>query len=189
MNTFEPYFSLGWHHILDIHALDHLLFMGALLAVFEFTHWKRILILLTAFTLGHGLAMLIALTQLFRITNAWVEFLIPLTILITSIHHLIQGAKGDRLMYAMTLLFGIVHGLAYSQGFVDLFANSDGYVMAALGFNIGVEVGQLAFALIFLVLMEILSRIRGLDRKSIRLFLYGIIITLSLQLLIENWIF
>ena len=189
MNGFEAYFKMGWGHILDFHALDHLLFVSALLLVYDFKDWKRILYLLTAFTLGHAISMLIAFSEVFRVSSEWVEFLIPLTIVATAVYHLVSNDSGGRFIYIMTVIFGLVHGMAYAQGFTDLFAEGEGYFKAALGFNFGVEIGQLVFAVVFLVLMELLSRFKGLDRNKLTYLFFGVIITLSLQLLIRNWIF
>jgi hypothetical protein len=189
MNGFEAYFKLGWGHILDLHALDHLLFITALIIVYDHKDWKRILLLLTAFTLGHAVAMIIAFTEVIKVSSDWVEFMIPLTIMVTALYHMFSGNKGGRFIYIMTVIFGLIHGMAYAQGFASLFRNGEGYVKAALGFNIGVEIGQLVFAVVLLIGMELLSRFKGLDRNKLRYFLFGVVITLSLQLLIQNWIF
>jgi len=189
MNGFEAYFKMGWGHIIDLTAIDHLLFIAALIIVYDHKDWKRILILLTAFTLGHALALIIAYTEVVDLKKSWVEFLIPLTIAVTTVYHMFSGNKGGKFIYIMTSIFGLIHGLAYSQGFMHVFRQGEGYLKAALGFNTGVEAGQLVFAVCLLLLVEFFSRIKGLDRGKIRIFLFGVIITLSLQLLIQHWIF
>ena len=90
MQDFSFYFSIGWHHIINWEALDHLLFIAALSAIYLLKDWKQVLILVTAFTIGHSLTLVLSVFDIIRFSNKWVEFLIPCTIMITAFTNLFQ---------------------------------------------------------------------------------------------------
>ena len=90
MNDVELFFSLGWHHIISAGALDHILFIIALSAIYIFKDWKKVLILVTAFTIGHSLTLALSVYDVIRINNKLVEILIPCTIVITAVFNFFQ---------------------------------------------------------------------------------------------------
>ena len=113
MSDFKFYFGLGWEHIMSWDALDHLLFIAALAAIYLLKDWKQVLILVTAFTIGHSLTLALSVMDVFRFPAAWVEFLIPCTIVITAISNLFQKqftAKSIRINYFLALFFGLEAG-------------------------------------------------------------------------------
>jgi len=120
MTTFGLYLSLGFDHIADLAGYDHILFLMALCAVYSLKEWAKVLILVTAFTLGHTLTLALATLDLIRISTSLIEFLIPLTIIITGIWNIIQRPDSDqtlshRFKYGIAMFFGLIHGLGFSN--------------------------------------------------------------------------
>ena len=118
MQNLGFYFDLGWHHIMTWNALDHLLFVLALTAVYVIADWKQVLVLITAFTIGHSLTLALSVFDIIRINNNWVEFLIPCTIIITAGLNFLKkdfNPKSLRLNYFLALFFGLIHGLGFAN--------------------------------------------------------------------------
>ena len=143
---FGNYFELGFDHILDLNGYDHILFVIALCAVYSISQWKQILILVTAFTIGHCLTLVLSGLKIITISADLIEFLIPLTILVTAIFNIVKGAPSEqkvRWNYLMALFFGLIHGLGFSNYFKALIDEEENIVSVLLPFNLGVELGQL----------------------------------------------
>lgn len=146
MNNFAFYFELGWEHIISRDALDHQLFIIALGAIYLLQNWKQVLILVTAFTIGHSLTLALASLNIISLPTMWVEFLIPLTIVITAAINLFQkdtNAKAMRLHYFLALFFGLIHGLGFANTIRFMLSKADNIFMPLLGFNLGLEAGQI----------------------------------------------
>ncbi|HEU4608741.1 MAG TPA: HupE/UreJ family protein, partial [Chitinophagaceae bacterium] len=144
MSDFWFYFSLGWEHIISADALDHQLFIVALAAIYLLHDWKKVLVLVTAFTIGHSLTLALSVLDIFRFPGKWVEFLIPCTILITAISNLFQkdfSKKGLRLNYFLALFFGLIHGMGFANTIRFMLAKDQSMVTGLLGFNLGLEAG------------------------------------------------
>ena len=125
MSEFWLYFKIGLNHVLDIHAYDHVLFLIALMVPYAFKDWKRVLILVSLFTLGHTLALLLSVFGIVSVKSSLVEFLIPITILVTAVFHLFTAGKSSKnesitLVAIVTLFFGIIHGLGFSNYFTTI---------------------------------------------------------------------
>ena len=113
MDAFQFYFPFGWEHIIGLDALDHQLFLLALMALYSWKDWKTVLILVTAFTVGHSVTLLLSVVDWIRADSKWVEFFIPLTIVITAARNVFaKTANPQRLLvsYAVALFFGLIHG-------------------------------------------------------------------------------
>ena len=146
MSDFKFYFGLGWEHIMSWDALDHLLFIAALAAIYLLKDWKQVLILVTAFTIGHSLTLALSVMDVFRFPAAWVEFLIPCTIVITAISNLFQKqftAKSIRINYFLALFFGLIHGLGFANTIRFMLARDQSMGWGLFGFNVGLEAGQI----------------------------------------------
>src|SRR3954466_52531 len=118
MSDFSFYFGLGWHHIISLDAFDHLLFITALVAIYNVKEWKKVLILVTAFTIGHSLTLALSVFDIIRFPDKLVEFLIPCTIVITSFSNLFQDrlrSSTVRLNYYLALFFGLIHGMGFAN--------------------------------------------------------------------------
>jgi uncharacterized membrane protein len=146
---FPIYFKLGFDHILDVHGFDHILFVIALCAVYQYTEWKKILVLVTAFTIGHSLTLALSALHIVSIDADLVEFLIPLTILITAIFNILPArntksiSQKINVKYLLALVFGLVHGLGFSNYFKALLGKEESIIEPLFAFNIGVELGQI----------------------------------------------
>ena len=118
MQDFIFYLKLGWEHIISLDALDHQLFVLVLVAVYSFGDWKKILVLVTAFTIGHSITLALSTLDIIRISSDWVEFLIPLTIVITAFDNIIFKGNQSKLMrinYFLALFFGLIHGVGFAN--------------------------------------------------------------------------
>ncbi|HSG07250.1 MAG TPA: HupE/UreJ family protein [Longimicrobiales bacterium] len=165
-STFAVYLYLGFDHIADLRGYDHILFIVALSAGYGLTHWRHLLVLVTAFTVGHSVTLALATLRLVSVSTAWVEFLIPVTILATGVFtlletgtrpaHLPGGRSGplraQRVKYAMALLFGLVHGLGFSTYLRAVLGDEESLALPLFSFNVGLEVGQIAILACILAL-------------------------------------
>ena len=130
MSDFNFYFGLGWEHIMSWDALDHLLFIAALAAIYLLKDWKQVLILVTAFTLGHSLTLALSVMDVFRFPSNWVEFLIACTIVVTAISNLFQKKftpKSIRINYFLALFFGLIHGMGFANTIRFMLANDQSF--------------------------------------------------------------
>jgi len=169
MQSFFFYFPLGWEHIISASALDHQLFILALAAIYAWQDWKQVLILVTAFTLGHSLTLALSVLEVFSLDSNWVEFLIPLTIVLTATSNLLQRnqpARKVQFNYLLALFFGFIHGMGFANSIRFMLSEEQQLGWGLLGFNLGLEAGQLIFvAFLLLFTYLVLDKIK-LDRKK-----------------------
>ncbi|MEO6252956.1 MAG: HupE/UreJ family protein [Ferruginibacter sp.] len=147
------YFDLGWDHIMAWDALDHLLFVLVLSAIYLMENWKKVLILVTAFTIAHSLTLALSVYDVIRANDTWVEFLIPCTIVFTALFNLLQKnfkPRSLQLNYFLALFFGLVHGLGFANAIRYMMAKGQSIGWSLLGFNIGLEAGQIVVVLCIL---------------------------------------
>ncbi len=191
MGVFETYFWLGWQHILDPAGFDHMLFIVTLCAMYSWRNWINVVILVTAFTLGHSLTLALSALDVVRISSDLVETLIPLTILATAIYNLFtlkSGApKKFSFHYIVALLFGLVHGLGFSNFFRALHPESSDIVTELLSFNVGIEAGQVLIVIAFMLLFFALDSIFFIRRRDWTLFWSGLGAGMSLLMAI-GWV-
>lgn len=189
MNSFQLYFRLGWQHILDIQGYDHILFVLALCAVFIPRDWKKILILVTAFTLGHSLTLALATFNVINVRTDVIEFLIPVTIAITAFVTILKPrpstGKGVQLNYFFALFFGLIHGLGFSNYLRQLLGKEASLWQPLLSFNIGLEVGQIVIVGAFLLITSILVGIAGISRREWTLVISSMVLGIALMLMLE----
>lgn len=190
MNTFELYFKLGLQHILDIQGYDHILFVLALCAVFTGRDWKKILILVTAFTIGHSLTLALATFKIVNIRSDVIEFLIPVTIAITAFMTILKprpsSGRGVQLNYFFALFFGLIHGLGFSNYLRELLGKEASIWQPLLAFNLGLEAGQLVIVGAFLLLTSILVGIAGVNKRDWALVVSSMVLGVALVLMLET---
>jgi HupE / UreJ protein len=196
MNEFFIYLELGFRHVLDINAYDHVLFFIALMIPFTFKEWKDALLLVTVFTFAHTLALILSVYDVVTPKQSVIELLIPITILITALYHLITAGKtkpnkGITLTVITTLFFGIIHGLGFSNYFKPLMSgkSKDELFVPLLEFALGIEVAQLLVVLFVLVLAYIMQNIFRFSRRDWALVLSAFVIGVVLPMIIgsEMW--
>lgn len=189
MSSFQLYFKLGWQHILDIQGFDHILFVLALCAVYVVRDWNKILILITAFTIGHSLTLALATFNVVQVRAEVIEFLIPVTIAITAIFTLFRpkpnGSKGIQLNYLLAVFFGLIHGLGFSNYLKQLLGKETSIWQPLLSFNIGLEVGQLVIVAAFLLVTS-LVHLAGVNRKEWTLVVSAFVLGVACMLMLET---
>ncbi|EMS32694.1 hypothetical protein C943_00699 [Mariniradius saccharolyticus AK6] len=190
MGQFQLYFQLGIQHILDIKGFDHILFVVALCAIYITRDWKKILILVTAFTIGHSITLALATLKLVKVDSAWVEFLIPTTIAITAVSNIFKpkpsSGRGIQINYFFALFFGLIHGLGFSNYLRSLLGKEASLFEPLLAFNLGLEVGQLVIVAIFMVVSGILVGIVGINRKDWALVISSIVLGMAIMMMIDT---
>lgn len=190
MNQFQLYFNLGIQHILDLKGFDHILFVIVLAVIYMMRDWGRIVILVTAFTIGHSLTLALATFELVRINTALVEFLIPVTIAITAAANILKprpsGGRGIQLNYLFALFFGLIHGLGFSNYLRSLLGREQSLFQPLLAFNLGLEVGQLVIVIGFLVISSLIVGIFGVNRKEWVLVVSSIVLGMATMMMIGS---
>lgn len=183
------YLKLGWEHIISLDALDHQLFVLVLVAVFGLKDWKKILWLVTAFTIGHSITLAMSVLDLLRVPGTWVEFLIPVTIFITATDNILMRNRPKNLMqmnYYLALFFGLIHGMGFANTARVMMSEEQNIFWPLLGFNIGLELGQFVVVAIILAVLFILVDLFKVSRKDWVMFVSSAVFALSLQMLLER---
>jgi len=183
MQGFIFYFTIGWSHIISTSATDHLYFIAVLSILYQLADWKKVLVLVTAFTIGHAITLYLSALDLFRVSVEWVEFVIPCTIVITAAKNLLmpsQTKAGNKIQYAMALGFGLVHGMGYANYIRMMLSSDQQLVWSLFSFNIGLEIGQIFVVLIVLLLSWVLHHYHIISQRVLVLLFSVIILGLSL---------
>jgi hypothetical protein len=190
MGDFGFYFGLGWEHIISADALDHQLFIAAIAAIYLLKDWKQVLILVTAFTIGHSLTLALSVLDVFRLPSGLVEFLIPVTIVITAFSNLFQKtftARSIRINYFLALFFGLIHGMGFANSLISLLGRADeNLAWSLLGFNVGLEVGQIVVVVALLLLAHVIVNMLKVNRRDWVLFLSAGVFALALKMSLER---
>ena len=191
MHPFNFYLKLGFEHISNLAGYDHILFLIVLCAVYRIQQWRNILILVTAFTIGHSVTLLLASMDAFTIPSKIIKFLIPATIFITALHNVIgskpteKSAKMGR-NYAMALFFGFIHGMDFSNYFKALLMDPSSIVVPLLGFNLGIELGQLLVVFFIVSIAFLFLNVINVKHREWNVFISGAAAGLSLISMLEN---
>ncbi len=189
---FSDYLKLGIDHILDPNGYDHILFVTVLCALYKPDQWKKLIILVTAFTLGHSLTLALSSLDILSINPMFVEILIPITIIITGIYNIInvrmQTNGGSQLKwnYLLALAFGLIHGLGFSNYFKAILGRDNDIISPLFAFNLGVESGQILIVGIIMALSFFFINIMKLNKKIWTTTVSVIGILLAGTLLIEK---
>lgn len=186
MNDFLLYLKLGFEHILDLDGYDHILFIFSFCAVYLIKDWKKILLLVTLFTITHSVSLVLSGLGIVHVNPEIVEFIIPLTILSSCIYNLFffkEKNNNSFWTYVIVPLFGIVHGLGFSNFFSMVADKNQSIIGQLLSFNLGVELGQLVVVSISFILLFIFSNLLDLNIKYWRLIISSLIGLISLYLI------
>ncbi len=192
MPDFWIFFKIGLHHVLDIHGYDHLLFLIVLTVPYVAKDWKRILILVSFFTLGHSLSLLLSVFNVITIKTSLVELLIPITILVTALYNLIMAGKTSKtsnlsFISGVTIFFGIIHGLGFSTYFNSILPGKPVDKLGPLfEFALGIESAQIVVVLGVLILAFIAQTLFRFNKRDFTLIMSSFVIGVILPLLIEN---
>ncbi|MEP0356822.1 MAG: HupE/UreJ family protein [Paraglaciecola sp.] len=191
MGSFDLYIKLGFEHISDLAGFDHILFLVALCAVYRIEQFKSLLILVTAFTVGHSVTLGLSSIGTINIPSQIIEFLIPTTILITALHNVMSHSSGDthsRMTknYIVALFFGFIHGMGFSNFFKALLMGDDSILMPLLGFNIGLELGQLMIVAVIIGLAYVFLNVIKVKYRDWNVFISGAAAGLAIYLMFET---
>ncbi len=192
MQEFGLYFQEGWQHIADIKGYDHILFILALCVMYQWKDWRKLLVLVTAFTIGHSITLALSVLQVIRIPSAWIEFLIPVTIVITALSNVgrrSQPAANLQLNYFFALFFGLIHGLGFSNYLKSMLGSQANIVEPLLAFNLGLEFGQLLIVSVYLLLSLGIAWWKKIPRPDWIMFVSAAIFGVAFIMCLERmWI-
>ncbi|MEM6642635.1 MAG: HupE/UreJ family protein [Bacteroidota bacterium] len=191
MHPFPFYLQLGFEHISNLAGYDHILFLIALCAVYKVSQWRKILILVTAFTIGHSITLILASYADFTIPSSTIKFLIPTTIFLTAIHNVVSKSATEKAAkmgrnYAMALFFGLIHGMDFSNYFRALLFGDASILIPLLGFNLGIELAQLLVVMVIVALAFLFLSILSVKHREWNLFVSGAAAGMSLVSMFEN---
>ncbi|MEX6626506.1 HupE/UreJ family protein [Tenacibaculum salmonis] len=190
MNDFIFYFKMGLFHVLDIKAYDHILFLIVLAVVYEFIHWKKVLWLITLFTIGHSITLALSAYGVLKIDVDLVEFLIPLSIFITGLMNVLTASKASvgkenqNLFFA--LFFGLIHGLGFSNYFKIMIGKTSDKLIPLLEFAGGVEAAQIIIVLTILLIGTLTQSIFNVNRRDWILVVSSIVMGFAFQMMIDR---
>ncbi len=192
MSEFMIYFKIGLSHVLDIDGYDHVLFLIALTVPYAFKDWKRVLLLVTLFTAGHTVALILSVYEVIIIKATLVELLIPLTILVTAAFHLFTAGKSGKkesitFVSFVTLFFGVIHGLGFSNYFKTILpGNASDKLLPLLEFAFGIEAAQIIVVIIVLLLSYIVQTFFRFSKRDWTLVMSAFVIGVVLPMIIKS---
>jgi len=189
MHPFQFYLKLGFNHIANFNGYDHILFLVVLCAVYQLKQWKKIIILVTAFTIGHSITLFLVSFDIFSIPSRYVKLLIPITIMITSLHNIgsIEKIKNSNMSknYFLALFFGLIHGMDFSNYFKALIMSPEEIIIPLFGFNIGLEIGQFLIVFVIVYISYVFLNVLKVKYYSWNLFVSGAAFGVSLISILE----
>lgn len=195
-SVFSSYAKLGFHHIFNLQAYDHLLFLLALCAIYTLNDWRKVLALVTGFTIGHSITLALSTFNIISFDKGLIEFLIPVTILFTCLTNFfkLKGAASKQrtilsLHNLMAVFFGLIHGMGFSNYLKSLLGRGSDTWLQLLAFNVGIELGQLLIVLLLLVVAFILMNIFNAKKRDWIMVLSSAAAGIALILMIETNIF
>jgi len=186
MTDFWLWFSTGVQHITDLGGYDHILFVALLSISYSFKVWKPLLYLVTAFTIGHSVALAISVTTTLNANTAVVEFLIAFSILVTALYHLWclirKKEEQQKFTYIVVIGFGLIHGLGFSYLLKAMLGKEEAVTMPLLYFNLGLEIGQLLIVLCVLLLNFGITYIRAIEFRVYKWFFVSLIAIIAISM-------
>jgi hypothetical protein len=192
MQDFKLYFDIGIGHILTWEAMDHILFVAALCLRYLMKDWRKVVILVTAFTIGHSITLALSALGKVHFATQWIEFLIPLTIVATALDNLTQRTGQVEhpsklpVIYFFALFFGLIHGLAFANSLLSL-VGKEGIVLPLLAFNLGIEAAQLVVVAFILMISFIFVQLMKVRRVWWVRGVSALVLLASLKMAFERW--
>lgn len=192
MDDFLRNFLEGFFHVLDINAYDHILFIILMAVPFLFASWKKLLWLVTAFTIGHTLSLLLSVYGIVNVNAVYVEFLIPVTIAIAALYNIFTAGKRHTndapwLLIATALFFGLIHGFGFSSAFKMLASSGENKLLLLAEFALGIEAAQLVIVLIVLIFNFIMTGLFRFNKKEWTQIISAIVFGIVIPMLLARW--
>jgi HupE / UreJ protein len=192
MSEFWIYYQIGLRHVLDINAYDHVLFLIAMTVPFAFKDWKKVLLLVTIFTIGHTIALILSVFGVIIIKVNLVEFMIPITIFFTAIYNLFTSGKSSKnntisIVGFVTLFFGIIHGLGFSNYFKTILSGSpQSKILPLSEFALGIESAQLIVVLVVLIISYLVQTVFRFSKRDFTLVMSAFVIGVVIPLIFNS---
>jgi len=191
MENFMFYLQQGFFHVLDWKAYDHILFLVALVAIYTFSDWMRIFLLVSLFTIGHTITLLLSAYNVIHINASYVEFLIPATIFITALFNIFTAGKASKknkigMNVLFAFFFGLIHGLGFAGYFRMIVAANEDKLLPLLEFALGIEGAQILVVLIILILAFAFQTVFRFSKRDWVLVISSLIIGIVIPMLIQN---
>ncbi|TPV35947.1 HupE/UreJ family protein [Paucihalobacter ruber] len=191
LNEFWFNVQYGINHVLDINGYDHVLFLTVLTVPYLFNDWKRVLLLVTTFTIGHTLSLVLAAYGVVKVNASLVEFLIPVTILVVAIYNVFTAGKKSKnqkvgTLFFSTLFFGLVHGLGFAREFLMFAGNTENKLILLLEFALGIEIAQIIIVVVVLILGWICQTIFRFSRRDWIMVLSAVVVGLVIPMILES---
>jgi len=192
MNDFGLWCSTGFEHIADLEAYDHILFVTLLTLAYPLLEWRKLLILITAFTVGHSVSLALSVVNGLNLPSSFIEFLIAFSILITALVEFIQFKKKNfasgRIIYIMVVLFGLIHGMGFSFLLKEMLGREQSIILPLVYFNLGLELGQVVIVGIVLVFSLFITTIIKWPYTIFKLSLLSLITLIALKMCVERFL-
>lgn len=190
MDDFTLYLKMGLYHVLDLKAYDHILFLIVLSVIFGVAEWKKVLWLVTLFTLGHSLSLTLAAYEIITIDVALIEFLIPVTIFITGTTNIFNTNKisktKNNVNLIFALVFGLIHGFGFSNYFRGMIGKEDDKLLPLAEFALGIEVAQVIIVLGILILGWFLQMVVKVSKRDWIMVASSIVVGFSIQMMLDR---
>ena len=190
-NEFWFNVQYGINHVLDINGYDHVLFLTVLTVPYLFNDWKRVLLLVTTFTVGHTLSLVLAAYGIVKVNASLVEFLIPVTILAVALYNVFTSGKKSKnqkvgMLFFSTLFFGLVHGLGFAREFLMFAGSTENKFVLLLEFALGLEIAQIIIVIVVVSLGWIGQTIFRFSRRDWIMVLSAIVVGLVIPMILES---
>lgn len=181
----------GINHVLDPNAYDHILFLIVLTIPYVFKDWKRVLLLVSIFTLGHTLSLVLAAYNVVRVNAAVIEFLIPISILIVALFNVLTSGKGAQkekigVLFLSTLFFGLIHGLGFAREFQMLSRSSESKLLLLVEFALGIELAQVIVVFVILFLGYLFQTVFRFSKRDWIMVVSSVVIGLVIPMLLNH---
>ena len=187
---FATYFNLGITHIIDFAGYDHMLFLLALCIPYVWKDWKKVVVMATAFTIGHSITLAVAIYDLVQFSTAWIEFFIPLTIVMMGVVDVFYKKLHDnRWPYIIALFFGFIHGMGFSNFLRSTLFPGEEHLLGwqLLSFNLGIEAAQIIVVIVLLILFSMIHKLISKNYSTFRLALSILVIVWAGYMCIQRW--
>jgi hypothetical protein len=181
----------GMNHVLDVNAYDHVLFLIVLTIPYLFKDWKRVLLLVSVFTIGHTLSLTLAAYGAFSVSDELVEFLIPVTILIVALFNVFTAGKGAQrekvgVLFISTLFFGLVHGMGFAREFRMFVGNSESKLVPLLEFALGIEIAQVIIVFLVIFFGFLFQTVFRFSKRDWIMVVSSVVVGLIIPMLLAN---
>ena len=191
LDNFWFHVEYGINHVLDINAYDHVLFLIVLTVPYLFKDWKRVLLLVSLFTLGHTLSLVLAAYNVVSVNGQLVEFLIPVTILIVALFNVFTAGKGAQkervgVLFFSTLFFGLIHGLGFAREFQILVGRADNKFVTLIEFALGIEIAQVIIVFIVLFLGYVMQTVFRFTKRDWIMVVSAIVVGLVIPMILGS---